>query len=752
VKNPKNTLLCSVAASSVFAFCAGATAQTTQSGDSTQLEEVVVTAEKREENVQKVAASVSVIDAANLEARGIVDLRGLSNLLPMAQLNMEGATTQIFIRGIGQTSDSDTNSPAVAANIDGIYTPRFVLSSSLFDVSQIEVLSGPQGTLYGRNAAGGAVNVTTKLPTDQFVDEGFVEVGNYRTAHLFNALNVPVSNDLQLRLAVDSNNHDGYLTNGQDDLDTIAARLVALYKPQDDLSVVFRGEYQNAAGNGSSSILAPLLNTQNPWYQPSIPGEHFFNQETVYKAGADIKYDLGGPQNITLTYMPAYIDYWFEFNIPIGQPVQYFPNPGVPGNPLAGFYATLNVHDDAKQITNEFRVNGGDHNLKWIFGLYQLYFGVSAPGLASFNIGNPTVFSGGPAQPYAFATGGGETYDIVTDRSYAGFGEVTYSVLDNLRLTGGLRYSYDDDSTHGVSQELIPVAGIALPPSAYSLALSDHRVDWKGGVEFDLDATSMAYATVQTGFIDGGFNIDASTSSASTFKPETLLAYTAGIKNRFFDGALQLNAEAFYYDYKDLQVSAFNVSTGSNDQYNVPKSEIHGLQVDSIYRPFSRTTFDANVGLLRAVITSGVLPPIAVYSCGVPGAIPAYLCSPNSLINYKGQTLPNSPTVSASMGLTQQWDLPNGGLIEGRAATHYEASTWALFEHLQGLEKPAYTKTDLSLSYHLPNNGWRVGLWVKNVENTATRVTPATTNVYGLQTWFLDPPRTYGLRIDYKFD
>ena len=116
-----------------------------------------------------------MIDATNLEARGVEDLRGLSNLLPMAQLNMEGSTTQIFVRGIGQTSDADTNSPAVAANIDGIYTPRFVLSSSLFDVSQIEMLSGPQGTLYGRNAAGGAVNVTTKLPTDRFEDVGFVE-------------------------------------------------------------------------------------------------------------------------------------------------------------------------------------------------------------------------------------------------------------------------------------------------------------------------------------------------------------------------------------------------------------------------------------------------------------------------------------------------------------------------------------------------------------------------------------------------
>ena len=290
----------------------------------------------------------------------------------------------------------------------------------------------------------------------------------------------------------------------------------------------------------------------------------------------------------------------------------------------------------------------------------------------------------------------GETYDVVTNRAYAGFGEATYSILDNLRLTGGLRYSYDDDSTHGITQVLIPVANLVLPPSAYALELSDHRVDWKVGAELDLNPTSMAYATVQTGFIDGGFNIDNAASSASTFKPETLLAYTAGIKNRLLGGVLQLNAEAFYYDYKDLQVSAFNVSTGGQDQYNVPKSQIYGLQLDSVYRIFPHTTFDANIGLLRAVIKSGVLPPIAVYSCAVPGAIPAELCSANSLINYKGQTLPNAPAFSGSMGLTQQWDLGEWGLYRGSRGDSLRIIDVGLFSRIyrdwrnRPIQKPTF--------------------------------------------------------------
>ena len=142
------------------------------------------------------------------------------------------------------------------------------------------------------------------------------------------------------------------------------------------------------------------------------------------------------------------------------------------------------------------------------------------------------------------------------------------------------------------------------------------------------------------------------------------------------------------------------------------------------------------------VIFRGDVYQLTRHKSGVAEKVPQRV--DNSRINYKGQTLPNSPAASGSLGLTQQWDLANGGFVEGRVATHYESSTWAFFAHLQGLEKPAYTKTDLSLSYHLPKNDWRVGLWVKNVENTATRVTPATTNVYGLQTWFWIRPGPSG--------
>jgi iron complex outermembrane receptor protein len=753
MRNVPRALLFGAAASSVIGLSSAALADTGDEAAATQIDEIVVTAQKREENVQKVAAAVTVVDDAALVARGVVDLRGLEGFLPMTELNMENATTKVFIRGIGQASDADTNSPAVAVNIDGIYAPRFALAQSMFDVAQVEVLSGPQGTLYGRNAAGGAINISTKVPVDHFESDGYLEAGNYSTVHVFDAINLPLSSDLFLRVAVDSNHHSGYLTDGQDDLDTNAARVSTLYKPVDNFSALIRGEIQNSGGSGSGVILTPLLDPKNPWYQGVTPGENWFNRLRVYKASGEFKYEFGGTENLTLTYIPSYTYYHAGYKVPIGQPSAYYPDPGTPGNPLSGFNAALLVPGDTgRQITNEFRINGTSDTLKWVFGLYQLHLGVGGPGLASFEIDNPGVFSGGPGQPYVFATEGGETYDAVTNDAYAAFGEATYSVLSNFRLTAGLRYSYDEQRTNGITQALVPIAGIALPPNAYDLALAEHRLDWKVGAEVDLSSTSMAYAYAETGFIDGGFNIDAAASSASTFKPETLLAYTAGIKNRFLDNSLQVNAEAFYYHYNDLQISAYDVANGANDEYNAPRSTIYGVQLDTIYRIFAHTTFDANAGYLHAVIDSAVLPPVAIYTCNVPGAIPAAYCAANSLINYKGQSLPNSPKYSGSFGLSQQWDIPHAGFLEGRVATHYEDKTYGLFANLSAVETKAYTKTDLSLTYHEPNDHWTVGLWVKNVENTAVYVTAATTSYYGLESWFLQPPRTYGARISYKFD
>lgn len=731
---------------------AGTPSQAVAPSDAGALQEIVVTAQKRSENVQKVAATVSVVDSATLQSRGITDLRGLTSISPMVNLNKVNTGTQIFIRGVGQTIDSEFNDPAVAANMDGIYTPRYTLSTAMFDIDHVEVLSGPQGTLYGRNAAGGAINLTSKLPSDHFEADGFFEIGNYKLIHAFAGVSIPVTDDLALRAAVDSLQHSGYLTSGQDDQDTIAGRLTAVYRPSTAFSVTLRGEYQHAGGNSNGIITYPYLDPSNPWYQPKAPEERFYHHLAAYKASAEFKYNFGGSQDISLAYIPGYIYYTLNYRAPLGEPVRYYPNPGVAGNPLAGFAAALNYRGDTgKQLTNELRLTGNGSKLKWVAGLYEFHHNAQGPG-SSVEVYNPAAFTGGSIMPFSAKTADGPTYQDVTTNSVAAFGQATYSVTNSIRVTGGLRYSSDHKRAHGIAQTFVPIANLALPPIVYNLRLKNSRFDYKAGIEADLSPDSMAYAAITTGFIGGGFNVTAATSAATTFKPEHLVAYTAGIKNTLLDRRLRLNAEIFYYDYRDLQVSAFNQASGAAVNYNVPKSANYGAQVDVAFRVFSHTTLDGNVGYLHAKIKKGILPPAAVFTCGVGSTIPIQLCSGNNLIDYSGYTLPDAPTFSGSFAVIQEFDVGNGGIVEARVDDHFETKSWSSFSHFLNLDRPAYTKVDASVTYRAPESRWSLGAWVKNIGNVAHVITPATTSVYGLQTFFIEPPRTYGLRLGFKFD
>lgn len=714
------------------------------------LEEIVVTAQKRSENAQKVAATVTVVSSQALVASGVTDLRGVAVFLPMTNLSQENVVTQAFIRGIGQTSDAETNDPAVATNIDGVYQSRYTLSGSMFDIDRVEVLAGPQGTLYGRNAAGGAINITTKIPKFTPGGEARFELGNYNRFHGFGAIDIPLSPQVALRGAVDYLRHDGFLSNGQNAKDNLAARLTALIEPNSDFTIVLRGEYQHTGGNGDSIVLRPLLKKSDPWFQPEIPGEDFYVRRKVWRGNAEFKYQFGGPANLSLTYIPAYTYYNLIYRTPIGYNQRYYPNPGVAGNPLTGFAGALeNLGDVGRQLTNEVRLAGDNDKINFVLGAFQFRQTARGPG-ASFEIYNPAVFAGGNFRPYSFASGGPQNDLNVITNSKAIFGQTTYSFTNALRLTLGGRYSWDKRHAYGVSQGLVPIANIALPAVVYNLRLSDTRFDWKVGVEADVASHSMAYASVQTGYIGGGFNI-TSNAAATTFQPETLTAYTVGLKNTLFDNSLRLNFEAFYYDYRQLQVSAYNSASGSALLYSVPKSEIYGLQVDTTWKAGTNTTFNANLGYLHATIKRGTLPPGAVYSCGVSGAIPTALCSGNSRIDYSGFTLPNAPRWSGSTSLTQIVPLASGAEIEARGSMNFESKSWGLFSHLEGLEKPAYARVDASLTYRPGDGRWSVGVWVRNLTNNAKYVTPTTTNVYGLNTWFIDAPRTFGMKTDMSF-
>jgi iron complex outermembrane receptor protein len=690
----RHHLLLTVAAIALTAGTARAqeapqVAQTETAAKSSGLEEITVTAEKQTENLQQTPAAVSVISGDTLVSQGIQNISAAAALVPSVRFSPEEANTQIFVRGIGASIDLGPIDPQVAYNTNSVYTPREATGQALYDIDQIEVLPGPQGTLYGRSAAGGTVNVSTKRPTDEFESDGILEVGNYALVHATGIENVPFSDQFQARVAVDYFRHDGYETSGAQAADDISGRLSLLYKPLDDVTIFAWGSYEHDGGTSSNLVNYPYFHPGNPWndtrpanvpYYPIVAGDQSLS---ATQAGGQIDWRLGGA---TLSYIPGYV-YVNQYN---------FDTIGVNALPL---FTVIN------QYTQELKLASDPGTpIKWVGGLYW------------YSFSDHFIFNAGPFR----------IIDIprTNEDEYAAYGQFTYPVLDWFRVIGGARYSLAEKSGFGYEE------GFGNTPSF----TFDHHwphVDWKAGVEADVAENSMAYATVQTGWNQGTFNSYPDTAAQNNLvEPTKLLAFTAGIKNRFFDNKVEINDEAYYYNYKDFLVQAANVQTDQISFYDANKVVIWGDEIDARLHLTQDDQIDASIGYLHARNRDFVLAGVG---------------------NFNNYAVIQAPDVTASVGVQHTWELASGGTLIAETQTHFQTGVWLEFNHPAGGHEGALTKTDLNLTYYAPDESWSAGLWVRNVENTDDRSEGATGGVPGPFAAELEPPRTFGARVSVKF-
>ena len=685
----------------------------TAPASSGELEEVVVTAEKRSENLQKTPAAVTVVSGQELVEDRISNARDLEVLAPSANFAIERQNMIAYIRGVGTANDFPNSDPSVVMQINQVYTPRSATGGSFFDIQNVEILPGPQGTLYGRNAIGGVVNVTTVRPGDSFGGEALMEAGNFSLTHEFAALDLPVTDDLKFRIAANRQNHSGYLSNGLDDEDSTAVRLSALYTPG-KFSAFVTYTYYHDAGLGDATVQYPFVNSANPWYAPTSPSSRgAASQRDFYQASGifDYKFDNG----MTLSYIPS----WVYVRLNEATP-QNGNDPATSDNLLA--------FEPATQYTQELRLSGDHGPWRWVGGLYAYYDNTHS----TYNIIEPGL-QGIP--PYT--TIGIDAYN--REESYAAFSQVTYSLTDAFRLTGGIRYSSDEKKATGdtavtLFPPITPVE-VPLPVSYYTFNHTWHNVDWKVGAETDLTDTSLLYASVSSGYLEGGYSLVPSTPTFSNeYQPEKLLAVTLGIKNRFLDNRLQINDELFYYDYKNYQVSFYNVTIGTTVSYNEKKAIIYGNDLSAKFLISKDDEIDATIGLLSAYARDFSVPT-----------------GTGDTISFNGYRLPDSPSATATVGLQHDWHFANGSSVRGRVQIHYDSGEWEIFYHPANTNQPASTKTDLMLTYTFADNKWNVGLWGKNLENTARFVGPATTSTPGINSVYMEAPRTYGVRIGAKF-
>lgn len=733
--------------------------------------DIIVTASRRAENVQRSALSIQAISSEELSRRGFTRPEDLGAIAPGVSVASGGNYPQTYIRGVGNYATNSYAEGAVAYNIDGVYVSRgWATRAALFDLERVEVLKGPQGTLYGRNASGGAINFITARPKLGRVD-GFVEIeaGNYKLLRGSAAVNLPLGETAALRASGQITHRDGYLTDGYDDDKSQSARLHFLWEPSSDLSLLLTGGYQHVGGMGGGSVVNPKL-PGTRWRGPSDPavravvgaepgiggllladsfGSNGYLDIEVYSLSGELNWTLG--DFATLTVLPAYRE------------AKLRDRTFVPG-------FQVNDYESDKQSSLEVRLGGDSSALKWVVGGY--YFDEDQSDINGRNL---LVLQGVNAQ---------RTSDFASEiRSYAGFGQATLSVADSFRITGGIRYTYERKRQAGLTSSFTfpnnsPAApcnpGFAFDPTTPSVPLFC-RIDipltgqltykswtWKAGFEFDVAPASMLYGNVSTGFKSGGF---FAAPLPNTFKPEKLTAFEVGIKNRFLDNRLQLNLETFYWKYRDHQEAHLGPTTVPGFftfvTENAGKAKSYGADLDLLFRPNSADTFNLKVQYNKSKYDSFLYQNPTAFGPPVTGCNVGAPTNGSQAVDCSGFQLVRSPTWTGTAGYSHRFELAAGDSLTASLNGQFASSSYLSIDFLPTTKQDSYATVDADLAYTTSDGRLTLTGYVRNItkQGVLTQafrypfLSPQNTAVdnLGLVLASIRPPRTYGARLRYNF-
>lgn len=786
-------------------------------GESTGVGDIIVTAQRRAESLQKAGIAIDAVKGDDLLRKGIVSATDITKAVPAISLPTPGGNiASIFIRGVGNITTSSYNDPAVTPSYDGVVLGRGggVFGAAFYDLARVEVLKGPQGILYGRNATGGAVNIIPARPKLGERSMGFnLSYGNYNAIDVDAHVNLPTGENSALRLAGAYDTHNGYNRDGTDDARRGSLRGQWLFEPSADLSVRIGADYTHVGGKGAGGtyigafvpdgtggyLMIPAgfdtsegFNTAaaNAFRETVLgaPGFGFLQamnrdekqNSTYWGANAEVNWTTGIGK---VTVIPAYRE---------STDHSFFYGPA---------FNVANTNEKTKQMSLEARLAGKVSLFDYVLGGF--YFNEKIKASNQYN------------QEFVLPI---QNYKHKTD-SWAIFGQLTAHVTDSLRLIGGARYTRDKKSINGIINNFITFCGgvppaLITPPGSFPhgcatpgnlpyypnfLSTTDtinwlksngwiaanstdqagyqvfdlnngvgqilktynpvidsgtySRVTWKASAEFDVSPQNLLYATVESGYRAGGFQM---TESKTSYKPEFITAYSIGSKNRFFGNKVQLNLEGFLWKYKDQQISYFTVDPSGtliNSNENAGKATIKGFDADLVARPFVNTTLDAKVQYLDSKYDDLHLftaAPRDNFSCPYTftGAIAGG--APVKDFNCSGNPLLFSPKWTVNLGLEQIVPVGEDLELVGNVDTAWRDKQWGAFEYLAFEQIPAYWTTDLALTLRQANGGWSLTGFVRNLEDKRRDLSPQSSPI-GVAVGHYSAPRTYGLRLSANF-
>jgi iron complex outermembrane recepter protein len=688
-------------------------ADTEQPSDVPALEEITVTAQRRAENLQAVPIVVDTVSASDAAARGATNIQSLFTTIPNLTFTTASNSTNTYIRGVGDNSASVNNEPSTAVYVDGVYNAQAqaLTSFNFNNIQQIEVLKGPQGTLFGRNSTAGVIQIITPDPKQELSGRLDVGYANYDTvkadAYLTGGLTDKISGDLSVLYLNQTGGFGTDLTTGTPTFlqKDEAVRSKWLFNVSDATKIHFVADYANFDSGGASDQFVPQsagLGNHGPYAGPwNVYGQPFVNDNIQYGAALTLDQDIGSMLHfVSITsyrWVSGYQNIDSDFTaLPINEIIQHY---------------------DSHYVTQEFHLlNQNPGWLSWLVGAY--YYGNE-------------VWGSDPRIQYGTGVAGGYR-EYIGDQNVASgsvFGQATGDIGWSNKLTLGVRYT--DETIKAFSNTRDRTDAIIAGP--YNQEIRSDPVTWRVALDHQFDQDIMGYISYNKGFKSGGYNL--SSPGSAPFFPEHVDAYEIGMKSEFFDHRVRLNIAGFYYKYRDIQVA---VVLGGNQLFeNAAAARNFGMDESLDFVATENLTFSTGIGLLNAKYLD--YPNARGYT-------PAGVAFP--IANAKGADLPFAPPETGFVSVNYHDLKTSVGKFGATVSASYNDRSYVTPD--EGLERPTNFNLDATLQWRpLFDETWSVQLWGKNLTNALS---------FGFSSesstgWYVsyNPPRQYGITIAKEF-
>lgn len=722
------------------------------------IEEILVTARKREESLQNAPVAVTALSGQALDERDMTQISAIADIAPNVNFSFggtssgSGSAAVVYIRGIGQNDFTPVTDPGVGIYIDGVYLGRTIGSVlDVVDLERLEVLRGPQGTLFGRNSIGGAINLTTRDPGDELAGRIRATVGEDSRLAVYGTLEVPMGENLAAIFTGLRKTRDGYVDrnagSGDDpgDEDVAGFRAKFVWTPTENLTVKLSGDYTrereesapevmvdideasvfvgiynaNVFGNGAPAGCAgggPLTNPgcANDQYN-GAPYDTWAttSQNDVDQWGIALHVDWQLSDIWTLSSITSYRDMDAEFSR------------DADATPFLIFQTTDDYEQD--QFAQEFQITGTFDRFNLVGGIFYMEEEAAGPELVEAIIA--------PAFPMYIGT-------LTDNDNWAVYSEFTYDLTERFHLTAGARYT---DETKRNDPIAYAIQGFASIPSLSELIASGatpfiprgereldfEEVTWRGTLAYDLTEAVSVYATVSKGFKSGGFDQrhTAPRLDPATYDPETVIQYEIGMKAELAE-TLRVNMAAFFSDYEDMQVSANPPNDIGTVTVNAAEGEISGVEIEFTYVPVPELLIEGGLGYQDAEYTK---------------------LDKNLIVEVsKKDDFIRTPEWSWNLGASYMINLSNGGRITPRFDWVYKSEIQYEPVNNDDVAGDSYNRLNLSVAFE-PNDSLKFTFGVNNVTDEEYIIAGDSNNVLGYSLVVYERPRNWYLTAEYSF-